>query len=111
MGDSLPRVEFDVSRRRDGHIVLRLSGELDMSAKWLFQERLTDVIEANDDDGILVDLAGVSFIDSTALAVLIRAHQQLDAAGRKLLIARPSRPVVRVFEVAGLGAVFDYEPE
>ena len=56
-----------------------------MSAKSLFQEQLKNVIEANDDD-VAVDLGDVSFIDSTGLAVLVHGRQQLQAAGRKLLI-------------------------
>ena len=32
MGDWMPHVEFDVSAGRDGHVVLRVSGEIDMSA-------------------------------------------------------------------------------
>ena len=106
MGD-LPRAAFDVSEGHDGHVVLYVSGELDLAVNQLFQERLTEVIEANDDD-VVVDLADVRFIDSTALAVLIRARQQLDAVGRQLLIRRPSRPVIRVLDVSGLHALFDH---
>ena len=88
----------------DGHVVLHVSGEIDMSAKGLFLERLADVIEASDGD-VVVDLADVSFIDSTGLAVLMQAREQLETAGHKLMITRPSRPVTRVLQVAGLDAL------
>ncbi len=106
MGDWLPHAEFDVSTGRDGNVVLRLSGDIDLSAKSLFQERLAEVIAANDDD-VVVDLADVSFIDSTGLAVLLDARQELEGPGRKLLIARPSVRVTRALEAAGLDALFD----
>ena len=102
----LPRAAFDASADRDGNIVLRVSGEIDVSAKSLFQRRLADVIVANDDD-VVVDLADVSFIDSTCLTVLVQARQQLEAVGRKFLIGRPSPAVTRVLELSGLDALFD----
>ena len=106
MGDVAPRARFGGAVGRDGHVVVHVSGEIDLSAKSLFQERLDDVIEAND-DVVVVDLADVSFIDSTGLFVLLQARERLETAGRKLMIARPSRPVTRVLELAGLDTLFD----
>ncbi len=106
MGDLAPQAEFNVADGRDGHVVLYVSGEIDLSAKTLFQDRLADLINASDDD-VLVDLADVSFINSTGLAVLLHAREQLGTAGRKLTITRPSRPVTRVLELAGLDALLD----
>ena len=105
-GGSLPQAEFDLSDGIDGHVVLHASGEIDASAKSLFVERLDDATEATDGD-VVVDLSDVSFCDSTGIAVLLHARQQLAAAGRKLLIARPSPSVTRVLEVAGVDALFD----
>ena len=104
MGDLAPHTRFDVAAGRDGHLVVHVSGEIDLSARSLFQKRLDDMFEANDDD-VVVDLADVSFIDSTGLFVLLQARERLETAGRKLMIARPSRPVTRVLELAGLDAV------
>ena len=97
--------EFDVSEALDGHVVLHASGEIDLSAKSLFEERLADM-RVNDGD-VVVDLADVSFFDSTGLVVLLHARQQLEAAGRRLLIARPSLSVTRVLRVTGVDALFD----
>ena len=102
----LLHAEFDVSERPDRHIVLRASGEIDLSAKTLFEERFADVSEAHDGD-VVVDLAGVTFFDVAGLGALLQARQRLDAAGRKLLIARPSRRVSRVLEVTRVEALFE----
>ena len=102
----MPHAAFDVSDELDGQAVLHVSGEIDASARSQFQARLDAKIEGNDDD-VVVDLADVSFIDSSGLAVLLYARHQLDAGGRKLLIARPSPAVITLFEVAGVDAVFD----
>ena len=106
MDDLLPRAAFDVSEGRDGHVVLHVSGEIDVSAKSLFEERLADMIEANDDD-VVVDLADVSFIDSSGISVLLFARRQLKS-GRTHVVDRGAigsgRPSL---ELAGVDALFD----
>jgi len=106
MDDSAPRARFDVAGGRDGHAVVHVSGEIDLAARSLFQECLDEVIVASDGD-VVVDLAEVSFIDSTGLSVLLQARERLGTAGRKLRIARQSPSVTRLLELAGLDAVFD----
>jgi anti-sigma B factor antagonist len=51
---------------------------------------------------VRIDMAGVQFIDSSGLRVLIGAHQRAAAAKRKLLIDRPSKSVFRIIEITGL---------
>ncbi len=51
---------------------------------------------------IHLDVSGVGFIDSSGLRVIIGAHQQAEAAGRKLVIDRPSKSVERLLEISGL---------
>jgi anti-sigma B factor antagonist len=51
---------------------------------------------------VRIDMAGVQFMDSSGLRVLLEAHQRADAAERKLLIDRPSKSVFRIIEISGL---------
>ena len=78
---------------------LRLSGEIDASssstlASWL------DPLPGT--DRLALDLAGVAFLDSSGLRVLIDAHRRAEAAGRRLVIVNPSAVVQRLFEISGL---------
>ena len=50
----------------------------------------------------MLDLASVTFIDSSGLRVLIDAHRRAEADGRVLVIVHPSPPVSRLFEISGL---------
>jgi anti-anti-sigma factor len=100
------QAEFHVSEVLDGHVVLHVSGELDLSTRSLFEARLADVSGANDGD-VRVDMADVSFFDAAGLAVLLHARQHLETAERMLLITRPSRSVTRVFEITGEDALFE----
>ena len=51
---------------------------------------------------VQIDMAGVHFMDSSGLRVLIGAHQRAISAKRKLLICRPSKSVFRIIEISGL---------
>ena len=51
---------------------------------------------------VQIDMAGVQFMDSSGLRVLIGAHHRAAAAKRKLLICRPSKSVFRIIEISGL---------
>jgi anti-anti-sigma factor len=52
---------------------------------------------------IALDVSGLEFIDSTGLAVILRAHQRMERAGHVLILVRPQgQQVVRAFELSGL---------
>ena len=53
----------------------------------------------------VVDLSGVTFIDSTGLGALMRAHQRLRRQGRALSLICPAGPARRALEVSGLVGV------
>lgn len=54
------------------------------------------------DGDVHLDLAGVGFVDSSGLRVIIATHQHAESAGRRLLIEHPSRSVERILEISGL---------
>jgi len=59
---------------------------------------------------IVVDLREVTFIDSSGLSSLLLAHKAAEIAGVDFqVIAAPPR-VVRAFELAGIGRLFDPSP-
>jgi stage II sporulation protein AA (anti-sigma F factor antagonist) len=51
---------------------------------------------------VVVDLAGVTFIDSSGLGTLVRARNRLTSEGGALLVQHPADKVRRLFEVTGL---------
>jgi anti-sigma B factor antagonist len=79
---------------------LVLVGEIDAHTAPELAARL-DPLPGNSTD-LVVDVAGIEFIDSSGLRVLIEAHQRANAAGRRLVIRRPSVSVRRLFEISGL---------
>lgn len=62
---------------------------------------LADAITAAGSD-VRLDLAGVEFVDSSGLRVLIDAHQRLDSSGGSLQLVAVSDPVRRLLEISGV---------
>lgn len=56
---------------------------------------------------VSVDLADISFIDSSGLRVIVRAHKRHVESGGSLTILRPSDPVRRLLEITGLSSQLD----
>src|SRR5215204_3995154 len=89
----------------DGAATLNVGGAIDLAAAPHLRERLHAVIGTTTGD-VVVDLADVTFLDSTGLVVLIAAQRKLNETGRRLVLRNPSRFVHRVFDLAGVADVF-----
>jgi anti-sigma B factor antagonist len=90
--------------RDGGAVVVRLAGELDLHNAELVRAALLDSA-AEAPERLVVDLAEVEFLDSTALGVLIEAQRKLED-GRVFLLAAPGLEARRALEVTGLDRHF-----
>jgi anti-sigma B factor antagonist len=89
-----------------GSVVLRVSGDLDLaSAGKLFDAGLT-ALNADGCQQLCLDVAGVTFLDSTGLGALIRLRNSAHDAGRDLVICDPPDRVSRLLGLTGLDATF-----
>ena len=79
---------------------LRLSGELDMASGPALYARVSPLIYKARE--VVVDLSGLTFMDSSGLYLLLRLRTVCEERGCRLLLASPSRQVRRVLEVTGL---------
>jgi anti-sigma B factor antagonist len=102
---------------RDGHLgnvhsitldkegraaVVTASGELDA----FVADELTSVLEgAVDEAWLVVDLTAVSFMDSTALGLLVRAVREADERGNATRVVLPATTARRIFEITTLDRV------
>jgi anti-sigma B factor antagonist len=83
-----------------GSLEILVEGELDLAVADQLQEALD---RARPQYGqILIGLEGCGFIDSTGIAVIVRAHKQAAEEGGRLTIYAPSPQVLRVLSVTGL---------
>jgi anti-sigma B factor antagonist len=89
----------------EGRAVIGLRGEVDIYTAPRFKERLLALIDGGA-TRLVVDLSGVTFIDSTALGVLIGGVRRLHDAGGEMALVVTTRPVERVLSITGLERVF-----
>ena len=88
-----------IERTRDG---VRVSGELDLQAAPTLKEALVTVIGEGHLD-VVVDLTGVTFLDSTALGVLAGRYRELRARGGSIAVICTNPNVLETLEIAGVG--------
>ena len=85
--------------------VLTVAGELDLCSAPTLKWVLTDVLAGGCSE-MIVDLSPVTFIDSTALSVLIGVQRRL-SAGARLAIVCTNAKVLEIIELTGLVALFE----
>ena len=85
--------------------VLPLEGEIDLHVSPRLARSLARMI-AKCPEHVVVDLSGVTFIDSSGLAVLINAMQDIKEYGGKLTLAGINTNVRSIFETARLDQFF-----
>lgn len=83
-----------------------LNGEIDVATVPPLREEIYAAIEANGGEVLTLDLAGLEFIDSTGLGLLVGALKRARLAGGDLVVTRPADHIWKVFTVTGLDKVF-----
>lgn len=91
---------LDLSIDMEGTLVLQ--GEIDSYTAPDLAERL-----ALDPPIEILDVAGVTFIDSSGLRAIVEAHQARTVAGSRLVLRSPSAAVQRLLEISGLAGHLD----
>ena len=85
--------------------VLSIAGDLDLASVPALNEAGTTVLEAGARH-VIVDIAAVSFCDSSGLSAFVRIANALAPKGGRLAVAGPQPIVRRVLEISGLVDVF-----
>jgi anti-sigma B factor antagonist len=92
-----------------GHTVAALCGELDLADAPAVASHLVAAVAAGG-PSIIVDLAGLEFIDCCGLGVLIRVLKRSREGGGELYLTTPQPCVRTVLSAAGLVDVFSIYP-
>jgi anti-anti-sigma factor len=108
----MQRFNVTTTDRQPGCRDIQVEGELDLAVA----DQLDEVLSAaaSECDCVLVGLASCTFIDSSGIAVILRARNRMEEEGRRLAVYGPSDQVLRVLSMTGLtanGLVFDSAEE
>ena len=98
--------QASASELEGGIHLLKVHGELDLSTATQLEGLLEEAV-TSEEASVVVDLADCQFIDSTGIALIVRAWQRVDSAagnGGKggLVLCCPNEQVRRILEVTGL---------
>ena len=101
------RPQFSVGYEKQGGDigVVVLVGEIDIYSAPEFKEVLVSGIEGGARK-VIVDLSLVTFIDSTALCVLVSGAKRVRPRNGNLDIVCTDENIIRIFEITGLDRIF-----
>lgn len=88
--------------RENDTIIISFRDELDHHEARKAIDYLDSVAILYPVEKIMLDLSGLTFMDSSGLAVVINLHRTLSRTGRKLFIRGTPKQAMRVFHAAGL---------
>ena len=99
---------LEIAEARDGtaHVV-SVRGEVDIATAPMLDRLVRTLLESH--AHVVLDLSGVSFIDSTGIGVLVAATRAAEDDGATFAIREPSRSVMRVLELSGVSARLNLE--
>jgi anti-sigma B factor antagonist len=101
-------IEIEVARR-GASTVVAARGEVDVATAPALRDGLDEALDGGPGP-VVVDLTGVTFIDSTGLGVLIGARRRCDEVGRELRVVVSEPRILKVFEITGLTELFTIHP-
>jgi anti-anti-sigma factor len=92
---------ISVTDPREGVYVVALAGDLDLASAAALLPRVSQ-LPTSASATVVVDVAGVSFMDSSGLNALIACARAVESGGGQLLVSGASEHLTRVFEVVHL---------
>jgi len=111
MSDAVPEVlHVEVSHPTGGVVLVVLAGELDLVSVGQLQSRIADV-DLEESAHVVIDLAGLDFVDSTGINALLRSVRNIEARGATAALAAPSPVTRRVFEIARVSQLVHIEDD
>lgn len=100
MGES-EQLTIDLRREPD-RTVVKLDGELDMANAPLLQSTIEDPT-LDTTKTVVLDLQGLTFLDSTGLRIILAAREQCWRRGQEFAVTPGSQQVQRLLSVTGVG--------
>ena len=92
----------------DGNAVVALSGDVDLQSSPAVRQQLLACFDTH--NRVIVDLAGVTYIDSSGVASLVEAFQLARKKNGSFALVNVSAAVMRVLSLARLDKVFAIHP-
>lgn len=96
---------FDIDvATESGAVTAIVSGELDISARTTLVDRVVEPMQANDVTRLAIDLAQVTFCDSSGLGALLDLRRAAGDAGIEMVLRNVPPAVARVLDLTDVDA-------
>ena len=103
-------LSIDISFPVEGVALVELVGELDVVSVEEFSVRMSD-LRGGGRSHVVIDVAGITFIDSSGINALVRSVRSVEARGGTAVIAAPSAVAQRVFAITLLPQIVPVEQD
>ncbi len=90
-------------KSEDRTLTICLCGDMDHHGARGLMEQLDRLLERELPSKTILDLGELSFMDSSGIAVILRAKRRMEALGGNLVVVNIPKQAARVLETAGLG--------
>jgi anti-sigma B factor antagonist len=101
-----PALDVREDEPRPGAVRVSLDGELDLANAYAFDRRMLD-IETRQVELIIVDLRGLTMLDSAGLARLVSAQRRARRGGWRLVLVRGGKIIQRVLQTTRLDELLE----
>ena len=91
--------------------LLTVSGELDIGSAPVLREALLKLLGGEETPDLVVDTRGLTFVDSSGLAVLLMGARRWTAESRTLVLRAPSPTLARLLDLTGVRRAFVVEED
>jgi anti-anti-sigma factor len=87
--------------------ILRLEGTFTFDAHGEFKTATTELLESKGLQSIVLDLAGLDYMDSAALGMLLLLRERAEARNMRVVLQRPASSVKAILDVVQFGRIFE----
>jgi anti-sigma B factor antagonist len=99
--DLVPSVKME-----DGCLIASVRGEIDLHSSPMLRDTLLGAMQTHQPKKIILNLAEVGYMDSSAVAVLVEALQKMRKIGGKICLTNLQPRVKGLLEIARLDSIF-----
>jgi len=92
------QVKLEEGTGPDGATVIHVSGEVDLATHAALEEAIVRVVRSGR-NRVVVDLAGVPFLDSSGIRALLKGREEAVAHGAVVSVRNPQRVVDKVLRI------------
>jgi anti-sigma B factor antagonist len=106
----MPRVSDTYTLQRTGDtVVCAISGETGNELVAELRRQMQGLMEDDALRTVVLDLAGITFMNTTGINFLIHTKRQAEAAGKTLRLCNVAGQVAKVLTLVQLGEFFDIQ--